>query len=96
MTPEQAKERIEELRKALHQHNYNYYVKSEPVISDYDFDRLLGELQTLEDSFPQFLDENSPSQRVGSDLNVEFESFSHTYLLETHTARRSWLNLTSV
>ena len=79
MTPEQAKERIEELRKALHQHNYNYYVKSEPVISDYDFDRLLGELQTLEDSFPQFLDENSPSQRVGSDLNVEFESFSHAY-----------------
>ncbi len=79
MTPEQAKERIEELRQTLHQHNHNYYVKSEPVISDLEFDRLLQELQSLEASHPQFFDANSPTQRVGSDLNLEFESFPHTY-----------------
>ena len=79
MTHEQAKERIEELRKELHQHNFNYYVKSEPTISDYEFDQLLSELQTLENLFPGFADENSPTQRVGSDLNIEFESFPHSY-----------------
>ncbi len=79
MTPEQAKERIEELRETLHQHNYNYYVKSEPVISDFQFDQLLKELQKLEKDFPQFGDENSPSHRVGSDLNLEFKSFEHKY-----------------
>ncbi|MFH0756090.1 MAG: NAD-dependent DNA ligase LigA [Bacteroidota bacterium] len=79
MTPEQAKGRIEELRHILHQHNYNYYVKSEPVITDFEFDSLLKELQFLEASHPEFLDENSPTQRVGSDLNLEFESFPHRY-----------------
>lgn len=79
MTPQQAHTRIDELRSVLHQHNYNYYVKSEPVISDFEFDLLINELQTLESKFPQFDDENSPSRRVGSDLNREFESFDHTY-----------------
>ena len=79
MTPEQAKERIEELRETLHQHNYNYYVKSEPHISDYQYDQLLNELQSLEGLFPLFDDPNSPTNRVGSDLNVEFESFEHRY-----------------
>ncbi len=79
MTPEQAKVRIEELRHILHQHNYKYYVKAEPVITDFEFDSLLKELQSLEASHPQFHDENSPTQRVGSDLNVEFESFPHNY-----------------
>ena len=79
MTPEQAKERIEELRETLHQHNYNYYVKSEPYISDYQYDQLLSELQNLESLFPLFDDQNSPTNRVGSDLNVEFESFEHRF-----------------
>ena len=79
MTPEQAKERIEELRETLHQHNYNYYVKSEPHISDYQYDQLLNELQNLESLFPLFDDQNSPTNRVGSDLNVEFESFEHRF-----------------
>ena len=79
MTPEQAKVRIEELREKLHQHNYNYYVKSEPDISDFQFDQMLKALQDLEASFPQFADENSPSKRVGSDLNLEFQSFEHKY-----------------
>ncbi len=79
MTPEQAGSRIEALRKILHQHNYNYYVRSEPTVSDLQYDMLLKELQDLEKAFPQFDDENSPSRRVGSDLNVEFESFMHRY-----------------
>lgn len=79
MTPEQAKQRIEELRETLHQHNYKYYVKSEPQISDFQYDQLLNELQGLEKSHPLFDDDNSPSKRVGSDLNVEFQSFTHKY-----------------
>ena len=79
MTPEQAQKRISELRKILQQHNFNYYVKSEPTISDFEYDLLINELQTLEFKFPLFDDENSPSRRVGSDLNREFESFPHRY-----------------
>lgn len=71
--------RIEELRETLHQHNYNYYIKSEPEISDFQFDLLMSELQELEKTFPQFHDENSPTFRVGSDLNLEFQSFAHKY-----------------
>ena len=54
MTPQQAKERIKNLRDILRQHNYSYYVKSEPVIPDFEFDRLLEELKSLESSYPQF------------------------------------------
>lgn len=79
MTPEKAKLRIEELRIVLQQHNYSYYVRSEPSISDFEYDLLISELQTLESAYPQFDDENSPSRRVGSDLNREFESFNHRY-----------------
>jgi DNA ligase (NAD+) len=79
MTPEKAQLRINELRKVLQQHNYAYYVKSEPSISDFEYDLLINELQTLESLYPQFDDENSPSRRVGSDLNREFESFNHHY-----------------
>ncbi|MCK5137077.1 MAG: NAD-dependent DNA ligase LigA [Bacteroidales bacterium] len=79
MTPEQAKVKIEEFRKVLHRHNYNYYVQSEPTISDFEFDRILSELQHLEEEFPEYNDENSPTNRVGSDLSLEFESFPHRY-----------------
>ncbi len=79
MTQEQAEERLEELRKRLQEHNYSYYVKSESGITDLEYDLLINELQTLEKKFPQFNDENSPSRRVGSDLNLEFESFPHLY-----------------
>ena len=72
MTPEQAKIKIDTLRKELHLHNYNYYVKSDPKLSDYQYDLMIKELQLLEKSFPQFEDENSPTNRVGSDLNQEF------------------------
>ncbi len=76
MTP---KEEIEKLRKELEQHNYNYYVLSQPTISDYDFDQLMYKLQDLETFYPQYADPNSPTQRVGSDLNQSFKSVPHKY-----------------
>ena len=79
MIPVKAQHRINELRSLLQQHNYLYYVESKPSISDFEYDLLINELQTLESTFPQFDDINSPSRRVGSDLNREFESFSHRY-----------------
>ncbi len=71
--------RIQELRKVLHEHNYRYYVLNEPSISDYDFDQLMRELQDLEALHPEMADPNSPSQRVGSDLNQEFQQVEHRY-----------------
>ncbi len=79
MTTENIQKRIEELRRQLDEHNYNYYVLSQPIISDYDFDMLLKELEKLEKENPEFFDPNSPTQRVGSDLNKEFEQVRHTY-----------------
>lgn len=76
---ESAKNRIELLRKELHQHNYNYYVLSQPVISDYEFDKLMDELQQLESQFPEFNDPNSPSVRVGSDISNDFNQIGHKY-----------------
>ncbi len=79
MTDEQAKNRIEELTKVLNYHNYLYYVKSEPEISDYDFDMLLKELQALEASHPEFADANSPTKRVGGDITKKFPSVVHRF-----------------
>ncbi len=72
-------DRILQLRKDLHRHNYNYYVKNAPEISDFEFDLLMMELQTLEARHPELADANSPSVRVGSDLNNEFTQIAHTY-----------------
>ena len=72
------KARILQLRDELHQHNYRYYVENNPVISDQEFDFMMHELQDLEAKHPEMFDPNSPSQRVGSDLNNEFETFVHT------------------
>jgi DNA ligase (NAD+) len=73
------KERIETLRQELEQHNYNYYVLSNPTISDIDFDAKLRELQELERAHPEFFDLNSPTQRVGSDIASGFEQVAHVY-----------------
>ena len=54
------------LRKELHKHNYLYYVLDKPEISDYEFDRMIKELEELEMQFSEFDDPNSPTQRVGS------------------------------
>lgn len=71
-------DRILQLRKELHQHNYNYYVKNAPVISDQEFDSLMAELMALEAQHPEIADANSPSVRVGSDLSQDFVQVQHT------------------
>lgn len=73
------KDKIESLRKELHQHNYNYYVLANPTISDYEFDMKLKELQKLENEHPEFYDPNSPTVRVGSDSSNNFEKSTHKY-----------------
>ena len=73
------KQRIEQLRRELHEHNYRYYVQNQPSISDYDFDQLMHELQQLEARHPEMADPNSPTQRVGSDLQSEFRQVAHKY-----------------
>ena len=77
MDPETS--RILQLRQALHEHNHRYYVLNQPVISDQEFDFLMRELQDLEAKHPDMYDANSPTQRVGSDLNKEFVQVAHKY-----------------
>lgn len=72
-------ERIDQLREELHLHNYNYYVLNAPVISDKEFDDLMRELQELEARHPEYMDENSPTMRVGSDINKNFTQIEHKY-----------------
>ena len=73
------KQRIEQLRQELHEHNHRYYVENQPTISDQEFDELMHELQRLEALHPEMYDANSPTQRVGSDLNSEFRQVAHRY-----------------
>ena len=73
------KEKIDQLRADLHRHNYNYYVLNTPEISDKEFDDMMRELQDLEKEHPEYQDENSPTMRVGSDLNKNFTQVTHKY-----------------
>ncbi len=73
------KEKIEFLRAELHRHNHNYYVLSTSVISDYEYDMLLKELAELETKYPEFDAPDSPTKRVGSDINKEFSQVRHKY-----------------
>lgn len=73
------KQQIEELRKDIREHNYNYYVLDKPTISDYDFDIKLKELQALEAKYPEFFDANSPTQRVGGAVTKNFETLVHEH-----------------
>ncbi len=79
MNKEDAKNRIDELSSMLREHNYKYYVLSAPEISDYDFDILLKELETLEASFPEFKFPDSPTLRVGGEPTKEFKTVAHKY-----------------
>lgn len=72
-------ERILQLRAELHEHNQRYYVQNAPVITDMEFDMMMHELQELEARHPEMADENSPTQRVGSDINREFTQVEHRY-----------------
>ena len=73
------KEKIQQLRDELNQHNYNYYVLDTPTISDYEFDQKLKELQVLEQAHPEFYDENSPTVRVGGSITKNFPTIVHEY-----------------
>ena len=79
MSHEQIQKQIEHLREELNRYNYNYYVLSKPEISDFEFDKLLEELNDLEEKYPEFDDPNSPTKRVGSDLTGEFAQVQHKY-----------------
>ncbi|QIK53283.1 NAD-dependent DNA ligase LigA [Dysgonomonas sp. HDW5B] len=72
-------QQIEQLREELNMHNYNYYVLSNPTISDFDFDKKMQELIDLETSHPEYADPSSPSQRVGSDITKIFNQVEHNY-----------------
>lgn len=79
MSQNNIQQQIENLRTQLHEHNYNYYVKNAPSISDFEFDKLLSQLQELENQYPEYYDPNSPTMRVGSDINKNFEQVQHRY-----------------
>ena len=79
MKQSEAKARIDILRKEIEEHNNRYYVLNRPLISDFEYDILLNELDTLEKKFPEFISDNSPTRRVGSDITKEFEQYEHIY-----------------
>ncbi|MDF2449625.1 MAG: ligase LigA [Bacteroidota bacterium] len=79
MTASEAHHKIKQLSKELDEHNYKYYALDNPTISDYQFDKMLEELIALEKQFPEFLSEDSPSQRVGGQITKEFKSVKHQY-----------------
>jgi DNA ligase (NAD+) len=79
MKQSEAKARIDTLRREIEEHNNRYYVLNQPLISDFEYDILLNELDTLEKKFPEFISEISPTRRVGSDITKEFEQYEHTY-----------------
>jgi DNA ligase (NAD+) len=79
MNIHEASKRIDALKQQLEDHNYRYYVLADPVISDFDFDKLLEELIRLEKEFPSLLTSDSPSQRVGGAITKSFETVKHRY-----------------
>jgi DNA ligase (NAD+) len=79
MNKVEARERIDKLRREIEEHNRRYYVLNHPVISDFEFDLLINELDTIEKKFPEFMVEGSPTQHVGSDITREFRQYEHKY-----------------
>ncbi|MDG1333207.1 MAG: NAD-dependent DNA ligase LigA [Crocinitomicaceae bacterium] len=81
MNKSEAKAEIERLSNDLNRHNHLYYVESNPEISDYDFDMLLKQLQELEEKFPEFASDHSPTKRIGGDITKKFEAVVHKYAM---------------
>lgn len=79
MSKEHIKEEMEALTRELNHHNYQYYVLAQPSISDYDFDQQLKKLQALEQAYPEYMDPNSPTQRVGGAITKQFNTVRHTW-----------------
>ncbi|MCT4664741.1 MAG: NAD-dependent DNA ligase LigA [Flavobacteriales bacterium] len=73
------KDRIEQLTKELRAHNHRYYIEDQPIISDYEFDKLLEELQKLEEKYPEWASTNSPTKRVGGSISKDFANRKHLY-----------------
>jgi DNA ligase (NAD+) len=79
MKQSEAKERIDILRKEIERHNHRYYILHQPVISDFEYDLLIDELENLERKFPEYIIEDTPTRLVGSDITKEFEQYEHSY-----------------
>lgn len=79
MNISEARERVEWLRREINEHNRRYYVLNQPVISDYEYDMLVKELENLEKMFPELATEDSPTKKVGSDIIREFVQYEHKY-----------------
>ncbi len=78
MTLDEAKKRVEELRRLINYHNWRYYVLNDPVISDAEYDELFRELEELEKRFPELVTPDSPTQRVGAPVQEGFRPVPHT------------------
>lgn len=79
MSKQTIKEEIDRLKNELIAHNYKYYVLAQPSISDYDFDQQLKKLKQLEDQYPEFLDPDSPTQKIGGDITKKFKTVKHAW-----------------
>lgn len=79
MRKSEAKERIDRIRKEINEHNERYYKLNQPVISDFEYDLLMNELETLEKKYPEFITPDTPSKSVGSDISREFIQYEHKY-----------------
>ena len=74
----EAKERIEQLTSILNDANYRYYVLDDPTMQDYEYDKMLRELETLENKYPMYAKQDSPTQRVGGEALTKFEKVSNS------------------
>jgi len=79
MSPAEVKHQIQALTAELKQHSYNYYVLAMPTIADFEFDKKLEQLDTLEKQYPEFADPDSPTQRVGGEITKEFVTVKHKW-----------------
>ena len=75
--PQSLQGRLEELRRQVHFHNYRYHVLDDPLISDYEYDRLLNELKEIESQHPEWITPDSPTQRVGAAPAEKFAKVDH-------------------
>lgn len=91
----EVKEKIDQLRVSLHEHNYNYYILDTPTISDFEFDQMLQSLLVLEKKYPEFYDPNSPTLRVGGGVTKNFKSQIHRFPMYSlsNTYSKEELNL---
>ena len=81
MDKEQAKIRVEELRKIIEENNEAYYLYDSPKITDFEYDELYRELKRIEEEYPELITENSPTQKVGDKVAQGFKELKHKYRL---------------